>query len=442
MVESKTYEQWKVGAYRLDELEKKAAWRQDPSSRYYDFITVDHARRELAVAKTRAPDNSWGLAELLQRLAKKNFGGIANERLYSYTHVGTKDVIRSFRKEYCQAVQAFSREASLPFAERRRVLTLLQQSFGRTALCLSGGGSLGFHHLGVIKCLMEQDLLPAIVSGSSSGAMVGALLATHTDKEMRAKFLNPDGSAYQYFNVGDESWGVCLRRLLRQGAVFDNTRSLEKLKVVYGDITFLEAYERTGRVFTISVSSVHKHGAPTTLNHVTSPHVVIRSAIVASCAMPFLLQPAPLLLKNPSDGTLREYHEGVRYGDGSLMQDIPFSALQAFGANSFIVSQVNPHVLPFFWNMTGSAGQPLRRGAGDRYRGGFLTSALEVLLKLDMAKWLRFLAQLDLIPRFRFADVPRLFLQDFVGTVTLSPSASLRSYWHGLTDPTQQRMAQ
>lgn len=443
MAQSRTYEQWKVSANKLDELQGKALWRKEPSSRYYEFCEVLAARAELTALQAQDSDCSpYVLAELLQRLAKKNFGGIANERLYSYTYVGTKDAIRDFRKAYCVAIQTFSRDQRLSVAERRRVLRLVQRSFGRTALCLSGGGSFGFLHLGVIKCLMDVGLLPHIISGSSAGAMMGALLATHTDAEMQAKFLTPNGSGYQHFKLGDETWGVWLRRLVGQGAIFDNTRSLEKLLPLLGNMTFLEAHEKTGRVFSVSLSSVHRHGGPTTLNYITSPHVVIRSAVVASCAMPFLLQPAPLLLKDPVDGSLREYQRGVKYGDGSLMQDIPYAGLQVFGANSFIVSQVNPHVMPFFWNMTGSAGQPLHRAADNRYRGGFLTSALEALLKLDMAKWLRFLGQLDLLPRLHYADMPRLFLQDFAGTITLSPPFRMSAYLYGLTDPDQTRMAE
>ena len=44
-------------------------------------------------------------------------------------------------------------------------------------LCLSGGGALGFAHVGVIQALEEHGIRPAHVSGTSMGAIVGAFYA-------------------------------------------------------------------------------------------------------------------------------------------------------------------------------------------------------------------------------------------------------------------------
>ena len=44
-------------------------------------------------------------------------------------------------------------------------------------ICLSGGGALGFAHIGVLQALMENDIHPEVVSGSSMGALVGTLFA-------------------------------------------------------------------------------------------------------------------------------------------------------------------------------------------------------------------------------------------------------------------------
>ena len=47
--------------------------------------------------------------------------------------------------------------------------------FGRSALMLSGGGVLGFYHLGVVKTLLDQGLLPRVISGSSAGSLRAAV---------------------------------------------------------------------------------------------------------------------------------------------------------------------------------------------------------------------------------------------------------------------------
>lgn len=45
----------------------------------------------------------------------------------------------------------------------------------KIGLCLSGGGARGAFHIGVLKALEELSLKPVIVSGTSAGALIGAL---------------------------------------------------------------------------------------------------------------------------------------------------------------------------------------------------------------------------------------------------------------------------
>jgi len=46
-----------------------------------------------------------------------------------------------------------------------------------TGLCLSGGGALGFAHIGVIQSLEEHGIYPTHIVGSSMGAIIGTLYA-------------------------------------------------------------------------------------------------------------------------------------------------------------------------------------------------------------------------------------------------------------------------
>ncbi len=48
----------------------------------------------------------------------------------------------------------------------------------RIALVLGGGGLKGFAHIGVLRALEERGIRPAILAGSSVGAMLGAATAT------------------------------------------------------------------------------------------------------------------------------------------------------------------------------------------------------------------------------------------------------------------------
>lgn len=59
-------------------------------------------------------------------------------------------------------------------------------------LVLGGGGARGFFHIGVIKALQELDITISEISGTSIGALIGAIYATNpnVDLEKIAKELN------------------------------------------------------------------------------------------------------------------------------------------------------------------------------------------------------------------------------------------------------------
>jgi hypothetical protein len=60
----------------------------------------------------------------------------------------------------------------------------VRHAYGRTALLLSGGGSLGSFHIGVVKALFEHRMLPRVLAGSSVGSIVAGIIATRTDDEL------------------------------------------------------------------------------------------------------------------------------------------------------------------------------------------------------------------------------------------------------------------
>ena len=56
---------------------------------------------------------------------------------------------------------------------------------GRTALMFSGGGSMGQYHVGLIKNLLKNGVLPRVVSGSSAGSIICAILFTKNEQELK-----------------------------------------------------------------------------------------------------------------------------------------------------------------------------------------------------------------------------------------------------------------
>jgi TAG lipase / steryl ester hydrolase / phospholipase A2 / LPA acyltransferase len=63
-----------------------------------------------------------------------------------------------------------------------------RHAFGRSALLLSGGATLGLYHTGICKALHEQNLLPRVLSGASVGSVICAIMGTRTDEELKHIF--------------------------------------------------------------------------------------------------------------------------------------------------------------------------------------------------------------------------------------------------------------
>jgi hypothetical protein len=143
-----------------------------------------------------------------------------------------------------------------------------------------------------------------------------------------------------------------------------------------------------------------------------------------------------------SDGTLVPYSFGHKWKDGSLRTDIPLKALNLhFNVNFSIVSQVNPHINLFFFSSRGSVGQPVTHRKGRGWRGGFLGSATEQYLKLDLNKWLKVVRHLELLPRPLGQDWSEIWLQQFSGTITIWPRSIISDFWRLLSDPNPKQLS-
>jgi len=143
---------------------------------------------------------------------------------------------------------SFRREQILDFLTRSRM------TYGRTALCLSGGASMAIYQIGVISALMEQNCLPHIISGTSGGSLVAALACTRTNDELKLD-ITPEVLVHK-ITIFNRSWTERLSGLWKEGYMFDTNEWLTVIKwFAAGDITFLEAYRRTGKVLCIALSS-------------------------------------------------------------------------------------------------------------------------------------------------------------------------------------------
>lgn len=128
------------------------------------------------------------------------------------------------------------------------------------------------------------------------------------------------------------------------------------------------------------------HSPTKLLNYITAPDCIIYTACIASAAVPGILNPVVLLTKQ-RDGTIAPWEFGGKHKDGSLRVDIPLHSLHLlYNVNFSIVSQVNPHIHLFNFAPRGAPGRPVSHRRGKGWRGGFLLSAAEQFLKIELMK--------------------------------------------------------
>ncbi|GAA5879548.1 hypothetical protein JCM3774_000283 [Rhodotorula dairenensis] len=436
---AETYEEWKSVALELDALLGLNQWKQSAPNAYYDAPLV---RRVLkALREFRARDDVEGVCAVLHACVRNNFAGVESFRLYSESYYGTKNLVQEYLDEVSSSLEYVrgAPPSALPTEEKADFFRSIAKNLGASALCLSGGASFGYYHFGVVRALLDQNLLPRVITGTSAGAIVGAICCTRTDAELR-ELLQP--SLADRITACSEPFTVWAKRAWRTGARFDTVEWARKASFfTMGSMTFKEAYERTGRIFNVSVIPYDTHSPTKLLNYITAPDIVIYTAVIASAAVPWIINPVVLLRKN-KDGTLSAAEFQGRHKDGSLRVDIPLHALHLlYNVNFSIVSQVNPHVHLFNYAPRGSPGKPVSHRKGRGWRGGFWLSAAEQYWKIEMLKWFRVIRDLELLPEFGGQNWSAVFLQKFEGSVTIWPKSRLKDWTRLLTDPDRDELA-
>lgn len=412
-----SFSEWEALARQLDEAEGGARWREEDEGDECDWQQLRALQQALRDARSRG--DLPALMFELRKALHRDVGNAENPALFTRALAGTKHLLLRYQEEVTAALRAVrdADEAALPLQEKHAFLRSAKRALGRTALCLSGGGSLSMYHMGVIRTLLRLGLLPRIVSGTSGGAIPAALLGVYSDEEAES-LIQPDVSS-RFGKRWFEPLPQQLLHFLRHGVLMDSSRFSETVEAYFGKWTFAEAFARTQRRINISIATATSrsgHSRLLLLNHITAPNVIVSSAVVASCALPGLMRPVELLAKDPSGRVVPFFpdDQGVRFVDGSLQGDIPRQRLrELYNCNRFVVSQVNPHVVPFI----GSS-------RIDPREAGWL-GRLELLCHLDLRASVHKLSRLRLVPFLFGQDVSQLFRQHYSGDVTIVPRIGL-----------------
>lgn len=409
MDNAETYTVWSEAAVEHDSASGAKRWRDVDQSRQYDFAEIRMRLDRLRSLRVRK--DFQGLLFTLNEGIHGNMGGMGRSSLYRRARFGTKRLIEQYIDEIDDAMR-FLVDEETPGVSNQEKMDFFYRAnicFGRSALMLSGGGVLGFYHLGVVKALIEQKLLPRVISGSSAGSLVGGVVGTHTDSELE-EFFDP---ANVHFEAEREA-SVFSRMFLGSNPQID-IGDLERIIArLMPDLTFQEAYEKTGRQISITVAPAEPHQRSRLLNAITSPNVFVRSAVMASCAVPGVFPPVMLMARNVH-GEPQPYLPTRRWVDGSIADDLPAKRLsRLYSTNHYIVSMVNPIATPFL------------NGGKERSKLAGALGSLGIGVGREVLNFYRGVAQRqgDNWPRFNMLinGVHALMDQAYSGDINIVPS--------------------
>ena len=417
-----SYNEWLAIAKQIDESEDKMSWRkQDESDIFHSQLLREHIN---TMQELRASGDGQRLISVVQESLSRHSWELNSPQLYTEAYSGTKFIISEYFREIEDSIN-FICDNTFPGITDNNKLRIFQEGnriHGNTALMLSGGASFGIYHLGVVKALSEQGLLPRIISGSSMGAIVAAAACCKTDEELRTFFANPKEIhrvAIKLHETGD---------ILNQGSVMDPQQLMEHIHNNIGDYTFKEAFEKTGRVLNISVSATRKRQRPRVLNHLTTPNLLIEQSALASCAIPGIFPPVVLRAKNKNGNTV-PYMESEKWIDGSVHLDIPMQRIiRLHNVSRSIVSQANPHVIPF---------------VNDEKKQGLLPFVEDLIASTLQTQLLKFMdigvGLSEKMPWLSILDKARSMIdQEYRGDINIYYPMTLSSVAKIVSNPTQE----
>jgi len=175
----------------------------------------------------------------------------------------------------------------------------------KIAIALGGGAARGFAHIGVLKALESQGIVPDIVVGTSAGAVVGALYASgRAPFDMQKLALQMNEGAVTDWTIFDRGWikGEALERFINQQV---GNKPIEGLKKKFAAVaTDLQGGQMT--VFEVGNTG---------------------QAVRASAAIPGVFSPVVL--------------RGREYVDGGLVSPVPVNAARKLGADLVIAVDIS-----------------------------------------------------------------------------------------------------
>jgi NTE family protein len=187
---------------------------------------------------------------------------------------------------------------------------------GKVAYVLGGGGQLGAHEVGMLRALLERDLRPDLIVGTSIGAINGAAIAAKPARTGVERLIE----VWAEIEHSDAFSGSILGRLgtlARTRTHLHDNEGLRRLLERSLPVSRFEELEVEFQCVAAHIETASEHWFP------SGPLV---DAVLASSAVPGILPPVVI--------------DGGHYLDGGLVNSIPVGRAVALGAQTVFVLHV------------------------------------------------------------------------------------------------------
>jgi NTE family protein len=201
--------------------------------------------------------------------------------------------------------------------EQKRSTLGSEISSKKVGLVLSGGGALGFAHIGAIKALEEYGIEPKYIAGTSMGAIIGVMYAAGYSADEIMQIVKED----RLYKVGRL---ITMQSALRNSGMSTHKTLLREL----AELIPHNSFDSLERKFMVCVTNVETGEA--VYRHEGGD---LKEYVAASAAIPGMFEPIMI--------------DSVRYIDGGIVDNLPVSQLLTLNPQLFIIGV---DVLPFVEN--------------------------------------------------------------------------------------------
>jgi NTE family protein len=179
----------------------------------------------------------------------------------------------------------------------------------KIGLALGSGAARGLAHIGVLKSLQSMGIRIDMISGTSMGALVGAIFAKGEEIDLMKDLAN---------DLGAKRLSFLTEPTLSRTGLISGLKINNMLKSIFGDMDFQELKIP----FACSATDIENG------REVVIDRGQVREGVRASCTIPVILAPIKI--------------EGRYLVDGALVNPLPADLLKKMGADIIIAVNVAP----------------------------------------------------------------------------------------------------